>query len=91
MTKHGDGQARIPSTQRVEVEVAELPSGLKIHRNEKDEVAKHRARVLARVFFQKPRIDFQEVFAPAFDLNGDPADISYGSLPVNLFDVKMSR
>lgn len=45
MAKHGDGRARIPSTPRVEVEVAELPSGLKfvgskqmlkIHRNEKD-------------------------------------------------------
>lgn len=29
MTKHGDGRARIPSTQRVEVEVAELLSELK--------------------------------------------------------------
>lgn len=73
MTKHGDGRARIPSTQCVEVEVAELPSGLKfvaskqmlkIHRNEKDEVAKHRARVVARVYIQKLGIDFQEVFAP---------------------------
>lgn len=45
MTKHGDGRARIPSTQRVELKVAELSSELKfvaskqmlkIHRNEKD-------------------------------------------------------
>lgn len=32
-----------------------------------------------------------EVFAPACDPDGDPADISYGSLPVHLFDVEMSR
>lgn len=77
MTKHGDGRVRIPSTQRVEVVVAELLSRLKfvgsmqmlkIHRNEKDEVVKHRTRV----YIQKPGLDFQEVFTPTCDPDGDP-------------------
>lgn len=61
--------------------VAELPNRLKfvcskqmlkIHRNEKDEVVKHRVPVVARVYIQKPGLDFQEVFTPTCDPDGDP-------------------
>lgn len=40
-------------------------------------VAKHRARVVVRVYIQKPGKDFQKVFASACDPDGDPAYISY--------------
>lgn len=64
---------------------------LKIKRNEKDEIVKHKARLVAQGCIQKPGIDFEEVYAPVAriaTLRTFLVVAAKRSMPVYHFDVK---